>query len=78
MVGPSYKVDVITMEILFLNGWHRPRYDECCATLRMHNGLPLSPLGSITLMVLVRVKVVSTMFVIIPKSDFFCAKLSIP
>lgn len=63
--------------VFFVNGWHRSRYDECHATLITHTRLSLSPLGSITITVLVRPKVVLTTFVIIIESNLFRAKLGI-
>lgn len=76
MVDPSRKDDVITEETLFVNGWHRPAYDECCTTLRMYDRFSIRPLGSTTLTVLVGPK--SSVFIIIPKSDLFQAKIGIP
>lgn len=64
MVDPSSRVNVIIEETLFVNDWHRPMYDECHTTLRMHDGFSIHPLGSITLTILVGPKVVSSMFII--------------
>lgn len=77
MVDPSHRVNVIKDETLFMNGWHRPAYDECRATLRMHDTFSIPPLGSITLTILSGPKAMSSTFVIIPKSNLFQVKLSI-
>lgn len=61
-----------------MNVWHRPMYDDSCATLRTHDEFSIYPLGSITLMVLVGPKAMSFVFVIIPELDLFRVKLGIP
>lgn len=78
MVDPFRKVDVIIKETLFVNGWHRPTYDECQETLRTYDSFSISPLGSITLTVLVGPKAISSTFVIILGLDLFRPKLGIP
>lgn len=77
IIDPSCRVDVIMEETLFMNSCHRPTYDECQETLRMHDGFFVPPLGSITLMVL-GLKAMSSTFVSIPESELFWVKLGIP
>lgn len=78
MVDPTCQVDVIIEEALFINGWHKVRYDECRAFIHTHYGIFVPPLSNTILMVLLKPKVVSITFVIILELDLLHIKLGIP
>lgn len=41
-------LNMITKEVIFINGFYIMRYDESKATIHMHDGLYVPPLASIS------------------------------
>lgn len=69
---------MVIEEILFINGWHREKYEDLDITLRTHDRISVSPLGFICLLVLVGPKDFDASFIIILESDLFQVRLGIP